>query len=130
MVDLFKTQQVKTEIEADPSKLQDIIEASEYGICVTNKDGNFVAVNDQYTKVYGYSKEELVGNSFLIVVPEENREYLSYLHDRFIESKHEISRTWEVKRKDDSLISINVDARFTDAIEGEPHKLTFIEIQD
>ncbi|MCC5944151.1 MAG: PAS domain S-box protein [Bernardetiaceae bacterium] len=130
MVNLLKTKQIKDFIEESPEKLQEIINGSEYGICITNEKGFFVAVNDNYTKVYGYAREELVGESFLKVVPTENKDFLGYLHDQFIEAKKEISRTWEVQRKNGDRIKINVDARFTDAINNSPHKITFVQPQD
>jgi len=128
MVNLFKTKQVKISIDENPEKYQEVIDESEYGICVTDEKGIFVAVNDNYTKIYGYTKEELIGNHFSMVVHEDNKPLLSSLHDDFIESQTEISRTWEVKGKAGNTIKINVDARFTDKINDAPHKLTFIEV--
>jgi len=38
-------------------------------ICITDKDGNYVSVNDKYAELFGYKVQELLGKSFLIVIP-------------------------------------------------------------
>ncbi len=127
MINLSKTKKIKDLINEDPENHQAIINESEYGICITDEKGHFAAINDNYCKIYGYSREELVGNHFSIVVPEANRDYLQQLHDEFIEKQTELSRTWEVRNKEGNLFKIDVDARFSDKINGKPHKLTFVD---
>lgn len=127
MINLFKTKKVKTEIDANPSNTQNIINESEYGICITDENGYFRFVNNMYCQTYGYERGELVGNHFSMVVPDENKLLLNKLHDQYIAEQKEISNTWKVLRKDGELMSIYVDARFTDQIDGKPHKITFVE---
>ncbi|WP_035758223.1 PAS domain S-box protein [Hugenholtzia roseola] len=127
MVNLLTTKRIRDQINATPEQIQEIIDACEYGICVTDENGIFVAVNNRYCEYYGYAREELVGQSFLIVVQNNDQTLLKTLHDKFIDEQREISRTWTVRRKDGSLMNINVDARYTNALDGKPHKLTFIE---
>jgi PAS domain S-box-containing protein len=126
MIDLLETQRLKDAIEANPKNFQAIIEATDIAICITTEEGNFFAVNDNYCNLYGYEREELIGNSFLIVVPPPTKQELSDLHDKFIEAQVELFRTWEVQRKDGELIKISVDAGYTEAITGKPQKLTFV----
>ncbi len=52
-------------------------------LCVSPKDGNFVAVNDNYTQLYGHLREELIGKHFSVVLPDENKKNLSDYHSRF-----------------------------------------------
>ncbi|TAE45380.1 MAG: histidine kinase, partial [Cytophagales bacterium] len=42
----------------------------------------------------------------------------------------EIFRTWEVVNKQGRKMSISVDAGYTDKINGEPHKLTFVHVEN
>ena len=44
--------------------LDSIIENANVGICVTDADGRFVRVNPAYTDIYGWSREELIGEPF------------------------------------------------------------------
>jgi len=41
-------------------------------ICITDKNGKYVSVNDKYTELFGYMADELLGNSFLKVIPHED----------------------------------------------------------
>ncbi len=127
MIDLVETQRLKDAIEETPTKFRSIIEDTDLAICITTQEGNFYAVNNNYCKLYGYEREELVGKSFLIVVPPVTQQELSDLHDKFIDARIELFRTWEVQRKGGELIRIGVDAGYTDKINGEPQKLTFVK---
>ncbi len=127
MINLFKTKKIKQAIDATPENTQVIINESEYAICITNEKGFFAFVNDNYCKTYGYTNEELVGNHFSIVVPENTKALLNKLHDEYIEKQKEMLNMWEVVNKRGELMKINVDARFTDKIDNTPHKITFVQ---
>jgi len=129
MINLFKTKQIRDNINAEPQNLQEIINNSEYCICVTDPQGNFLAINENYCKNYEYNENELIGKNFSMVVLDEEKELMQELHNRFIESKKEISRTWRVKTKTGKILNINVDARWTDQLENGPHKITFVQVK-
>lgn len=128
MVNLFKTQEVKDKINAAPTDYQTIIdEVGEYGICITDQHGQYKAINKRYSEILGYVGPELHGKHFSIVCPPETADELNELHSKFIFSQREISRRWEVVHKSGKRVPINADARFSDKIDGAPHKITFIE---
>lgn len=104
-----------------------IFNTANLGICLTNLEGRFVAVNPEYCNIYGYKEHELIGNHFTMVVPPEYRQTLTKLHDEFlIEKKTELSREWEVMRKDGAHIHILATASLLDNITGGPYKITTI----
>jgi len=125
-IDLFETKRLKKEIDQRPAEFKSIIENTALCICITDARGFFVAVNDNYCRVYGYNRDELVGKHFSIVVPDANVEELKKLHDKFIQDKYEILRNWEVVNKTGQKIKIQVDAGYTEKINGKPHKITFV----
>jgi len=45
-------------------------------ICRTDINGIFIDVNEIYTKIYGYTSQELIGKIFNILVPKQNRNSL------------------------------------------------------
>ncbi len=128
MINLLETERIKKEIEADPSKVMQSIEStSSIGICITNSLGLFAEVNTAYTKIYGYDKSQLLGKSFLMVVPEENKAKMESLHKKFLRDKLEIAREWEVVGEDGKRISISVDTAYSETIfDKTPHKITFV----
>jgi PAS domain S-box-containing protein len=128
MIDILETERIKEAIANHPADVLKEIETSDtIGICITNSHGNFVAVNSAYTKIYGYGEEELIGKSFLMVVPPTNKETMDLLHKKFLRDKKEIAREWGVITKGGDTISISVDTAFSDKIfDHTPHKITFV----
>jgi len=131
MIDLLETERIKKEIEENPSNVTQSIESTPtIGICITNSLGLFVEVNTAYTQIYGYDKSRLLGKSFLMVVPDENKANMEILHKKFLKDKMEIAREWEVVGEDGKRISISVDAGYSeDIFDKTPHKITFIQQQ-
>lgn len=129
MISLSKARKIVEDIDANPGNVQRVIDGSEYGICITDQNGTFRFVSDYYTKVYGYTRAELIGNSFTMIVPSQDKDYLQNLHDQFINEGAEISQAWEVERKGGKKLKIFADALFTSSL-GGPHKVTFVEPQD
>ena len=126
MIDLKETQRLKEQLEANPSDFVAIIENTPLAICITNELGNYSAVNQNYLRLYGYEESEMVGSSFLMVVPENDQDRLQDLHDIFMKLKDEIFRNWEVQHKNGHTFKISADAGFSPDILGKPHKVTFI----
>ena len=98
-------------------------------VCVTDKDGNFLEVNENYTKLYGFKEEELIGNHFSMVLPEEHKAFVTQMHNDFIAGQEEMPQEFEVQRKDGKLMKIYVEAvrMLRDDDEGNPTKITIIE---
>lgn len=126
MLDLKEADRVKKLLDENPDNYLEIIEQTFLGICITNDTGQFLAVNDNYSNMYGFAKEELVGNNFTMVLAEEQRNKLQELHDLFMKMKDEIMRNWEVQHKSGVLFRITADAGYSGEIEGKPHKITFV----
>jgi PAS domain S-box-containing protein len=127
MINLLETSQIKNAIAANPQDVASIIETTDLGICITDQFGNYRAVNNAYCRIYEYKKEELLGNSFTIVVPAEYRENMQVLHKKFLRDKREIAREWTVLTKSNKPIVISVDAAYSDKIfDQTPHKITFV----
>jgi PAS domain S-box-containing protein len=127
MINLTETKRIKDAIEATPKDFLKIIENTNLGICITDENGIFVAVNENYLKIYKYTREEMVGKSFLMVVPDDFKEQLKEMHDQFIEIQIEIFENFRVKDKFGNLVEIDVDAGYTEKINNRPHKLTFVQ---
>jgi len=94
-------------------------------ICVTDSKGFFEQVNDSYCKLYQYSKDELLGKHFSIVVPSENRAKVTELHEQFMLKQHELVDEWVVKRQDGSAFHILANAAYI-VVQGDAKKITFL----
>ena len=103
------------------------IDSIPIGICITDRHGYFLDVNITYCEIYGYSKEELVGEHFTVVVPEEGRPALDELHKRFMGRKYELQGRWKVmNREGHTFLVLSSAAYLVDEETGEPQKMTFV----
>lgn len=101
-------------------------------VCVTDKNGVFVEVNEAYTQLYGYAESELIGNHFSMVLPEEHKAYVTQMHNDFIAGQEEMPQEFEVQRKDGQRVNIYVEAVRTlrEGEKGSYSKVTIIEALD
>ena len=117
---------VKRDLQGSEKRLSDILDETPIGFCLTNEKGIFESVNPAYCELYGYSKEELIGNSFLMVVPEEDRAISQELHDTFFTSKAEMKGEWTVVHKSGKKLFVIADAVLITGQDGKPKKATFV----
>lgn len=104
-----------------------IFQAASLGICLTDAKGYFVSVNPEYCNIYGYTESELIGEHFTIIVPDGYKEALSKLHDDFIHTDMiELSKEWQVQRKDKQIIHIIATAAKLQNVPGGPYKITTV----
>ena len=111
---------------ADKKTVMDVVEKTPVGICITNERGLYEYVNAAYTRLYGYSYDELIGQSFTIVVPEEHRAELVELHDRFMHRQYELEGEWQVVRRDGRRMTILANAAYVLDEQEKPKKITFV----
>lgn len=127
MIDFVEAAEIKYDIFMKPENVLEIIQRASMGICITNAEAKFVAVNDNYCQIYGYEREELIGNGFTIVVPDAFKEQMNLLHEKFLKDKTEIARNWTVVNKSGVEMEISVDTAYSeDIFDKTPHKITFV----
>jgi PAS domain-containing protein len=64
--------QIEITHKISETKFQKIFDQSSLGICVTDIDNRFVEVNDVLVKMWGYSRDELIGKPFALVTHAED----------------------------------------------------------
>lgn len=108
-------------------KYKTIFDEAPVGICVTDINGRFQYVNKAYTKIYGYSKDELIGQHFTLVTRYEDKDFWAKKHDRFlIHNEDDPKGEWVVRRKNGEQITVHAEAvRFLDD-DGQYKKATFV----
>jgi diguanylate cyclase (GGDEF)-like protein/PAS domain S-box-containing protein len=107
--------------------LRAVYNSAEIGICVTDEDRRFVLVNDAYCRTYGYERDELVGQSFTKVLPDQMRETAARIHDDYIAGGEESAGEWRVLRKDGELRSVMVTAGRVITADGRRFKVTTVQ---
>lgn len=79
--------------------LTSLFDASGLGIVVTDHHGRIVRVNDSFLSEYDWTRDELVGEKFTAIIPEEDHAISVKLHAAFIARGRHGSREIKIKRK-------------------------------
>jgi PAS domain S-box-containing protein len=85
------------------SLLSSIFDVSEVGIVVSDQNRRIVKVNESFTRMYGWSREELIGRDVSEMVTEDERTQARKNHDEYIKSGLRSSGEMKVVRKDASV---------------------------
>jgi len=119
-------QALKLKSDAD-ALLKAVYNSADIGMYVTNSEGKFVEVNNAYCKTYGYTREELIGQPFTIVLPPYLREYAQQLHNDYIAEGTDASAgEWQVQHKNGSIRDIAVTAARLILTDGQRFKVTTV----
>ena len=118
---------IKSAFESNQDLSYEIFQQMPIGICITNPKGYFTDVNTTYCDIYGYTREELIGKPFTIVVPDQSLAVLEKLHKDFMEQEQELQGRWTVKNKREEEFEIITNAAFLqDGETNENRKMTLV----
>lgn len=88
------------------SLLSSVFDVSEVGIIVTDRHGRIVRVNDSFIRIYGWSRDELVGKDFVELVADDEREQARKNHEEFLKSGIRSSGEVKILRKDSKAANV------------------------
>ena len=78
--DITKRKHIEEALQESEALLSAIFEVTKLGLCITNKEGQFVRVNPACCALYGYTAEEMLGQHFTLIIAPENHERAIKLH--------------------------------------------------
>ena len=88
------------------SIFQAILDRCPVGIAVISYEGNYVTVNPAYCAIYGYQQQEMTGQSFTMVFPEETRASVLERHRQFLDKGGNLGGEWTVKQRDGETLTV------------------------
>lgn len=88
------------------SFLASVFEVSEVGIIVSDAVGKVVRVNDSFLRTYGWSRDDIVGDSFVSLIAEDDRERMRVNHKKFMSVDMRSSGETKVMRKDGGVANV------------------------
>ncbi|WP_017730461.1 PAS domain S-box protein [Nafulsella turpanensis] len=119
------------------SKSIEGVEMDEYGqvgniedfplaVCILDQKGCFVRVNEHYCRLYGYSRQELLGQHFTLLLPPAQKRAQTGLHDAFILKAEEPLAELEVLHKNGQSIYVKSHAVRLFNQQQEPFVINFV----
>lgn len=108
--------QAESALHENERLLDIVFNATHVGICLTNDQGIFVRVNQAFSDILGWSKDEMLGNHFSLLFKPEFHEAARQLHQLFMrEMAGVVPDEWVLKRKDKQKITLSVsNSLYTD----------------
>ncbi len=86
--------------------LTSIFDVSEVGIIVTDHNRRIIKVNDSFVRIYGWNRNDLIGNDFINIISEEERELARLNHEDFIRGGIRSSGEIKLNRKNGSAANV------------------------
>jgi PAS domain S-box-containing protein len=81
------------------SLLTSVFDVSEVGIVVTDQNHRIVRVNDSFVRIYGWSRNDLIGHNFIELVHGEEREAIAKSQEEFLRSGERNTGEMRILRK-------------------------------
>lgn len=126
MDDVTTKHQLQKELEEQRLLLEAIYNVVDVGICVTDEVGTYVEINHAYCELYGYSREELLGQSFTMILPSAQREMALKAYHAHLSDGDDLPAEWTVHRKDGTSVEIFATSRRLLFKDGRRFKVTTV----
>jgi len=127
LLDVTRERERERDLRHTRTLLESIVDTVGVGICVTDPDRRFVSVNSSFTDLYGWTREELIGEPFTMVAAPSVRAAAAEAHNRFLrEGEDEATGEWMIQRKDGTLRDVLITVGRFENKDGTPHKVTSV----
>jgi len=134
IVNYIGVQEDITERLSLEQKFRMSVEGSPYAMVMINNEGEIILINSRTEEYFGYKREELLGESIEILIPEKYQQGHINLREQFVSvvqadnsKNHPLGRKLFGKRKDGSEFPVEVALNLIDTDEG---KITLASIID
>ncbi len=86
--------------------LTSIFDVSEVGILVTDHNRRIVKVNDSFIRIYGWSRNDLIGLDFINIITNDEQDLARRNHEEFIRGGIRSSGEMKLSRKNGSTANV------------------------
>lgn len=109
-VDLSELKKKEAELLESTKLFETIFNTAEVGLCLADKEGYFKMANKALSKITGYPEEELNGERFTKVLPEEVHDYALNLTEEYFESNGtmDVPREWQIIDKKGEILNLQL----------------------
>ena len=108
------------------SLLTSVFDVSEVGIVVTDQNQRIIRVNDSFIRIYGWSREDLLGKDFIELITEDEREIAKRNHEEFLKSGIRSSGEMKLLRRDGNIANALFTTAALELSQGRRFQVTTI----
>ncbi|WP_155827619.1 PAS domain-containing sensor histidine kinase [Limisalsivibrio acetivorans] len=126
--DMRQIKNLQSEKERSDNIMEAAFSSAAIGICLIEPSGRFITMNDSYCSIFGYTKKELKGRHFSIVLPQSLREQCVLLYSQFADGLIDsFPSTWTCLRRDGNQIIVNATLAKIMMTDGEEVIVTTVQ---
>lgn len=108
--------------------LEGIFNSVNLGLCQVDETGRFVKVNDEYCRIYGFQREELLGQNFTITLPLKTRQDAMQAFEELWNrpaGQNSLPAEWQVINKQGEVLDILSTSTYIQS-KSERHKIVSV----
>lgn len=125
---------INEELKKEKEKFRLVVESVPTAMVLTNQEDFIIHVNNQTEKLFGYERNELVGNKFEILIPERFRSQHPVHEELFLRKQQTRSigagPDMFAMRKDGSEIQVEISLNPIETIEGPMMLVSIIDLTE
>lgn len=87
--------------------LQALFDISPAGIAVADEQGRYLQVNDSYCLLFGYSRDELIGNTFGLILTEQDKSLEATILNLALTQDQSAPTEWQVQHKNGRTLFVH-----------------------
>lgn len=87
--------------------LQALFEISPSGIAIADEQGRYLQVNDSYCRLFGYTREELIGQTFGLILGDSEKALEPMILNLALSQDQAAPTDWQVKHKDGRTLFVH-----------------------
>jgi PAS domain S-box-containing protein len=126
LVDITARKRAEEALRWSESRFRTLIATAPLGICTLDADGRFVAVNDAYCALFGYTREELIGTHLSRLFPTAQRAALQATLDHRIRENVQVQGEYPLLTKSGERRLVLVSGVTVAGADGQPERLSFV----
>ena len=104
--DVTSQRQTEMSLRESEALLSMIFHVVDVGITMTDEKGMFVLVNPSFCRTFGYTEQELIGQSFTIMLPAATHADMLDLYQRGLRGEVNAPSEWQMLHKDGHLLTM------------------------